>query len=479
MAQVSWVRQLALASVLFLLGSLAYWMEFKRKPEQESKTEQSRKLFTLKDTPIQSIRLSDGSGTYELSCLDFAAKLCKPGDNSKWELVKPSRFRADDSSVNSLVSALNNLTSTETIDLKDETPEKRAALLKEYGLDPAARDASAARKVTVATPAGETTIHLGLMHPIGEGIFALASKDGKAEESRIHIIPSHFKTSFEHDLVHWRNKKLLTLAAHEIDFFDLESGKGRIRGERKDGLWSLVSGKEQVPGDIENIDSLLSGATMLSAKSFPSDNKEDAKAGNTLKGAKNALTLTLGKKEDRVTVRLLAKANRVFATVSNVDPLFELEASAKDRLDKSLKDLRLNKLVTSMERFSAKRLEFSGKPVGAEPVVLVSKDGKWSFEKGQGEVNADKVQSTLEKLSGSRIKDFLTGAAIPAGEKDGLQFSLGDDKNPAKRKYVFWKSGSQLYARDLLSQRKEAFLVDSAVSEGLPWSPDFFKKAAK
>jgi len=49
---------------------------------------------------------------------------------------------------------------------------------------------------------------------------------------------------------------------------------------------------------------------------------------------------------------------KIYATLSNLDPLFELEGSSLDRLDKTAKDLRLTKLITSMERFSIKRLEF-------------------------------------------------------------------------------------------------------------------------
>ena len=131
-----------------------------------------------------------------------------------------------------------------------------------------------------------------------------------------------------------------------------------------------------------------------------------------------------------------------------------------------------------MERYGAKRLEFSGAPVGAPPVILKNKDGVWKTETASLEIPHEKVQDVLDKLSGNRIKDFLTGAAIPTGEAEGLKITLGDEKIEAKRQWAFWKQGEKIYSRDLLSKRKEAFEVDSALKDALPWTRAFFQKPA-
>ncbi|MCM2276503.1 MAG: DUF4340 domain-containing protein [Oligoflexia bacterium] len=479
MSQLNWKRQAVLAGVLFGLGTAAYWLEFRHRPKQEAEEEASKKAFQLKDEQVQAIRISDGVRTIAFACSDLAAKLCKPGDNSKWEITAPLKVKADEANVNGLLSTLNHLTPTDTIDLREETPEKRAALLKEYGLDPQSRNAPGARKVEVQIQGKEpATLTLGQPHPIGEGIFATF------DENRVLVIPSHFKANLEHDLTYWRNKKLFTVAAHEISAFELEGGKaGKLKATRKDGQWSLDAGKETLVGDIENIDSLLSGATFLSAKTFVSDDKADAKARTALRGTRPALALSLWKTgtDTPITLRLLAAGSkqpptRLFATLSNLDPLFELEPSSLDRLNKQLRELRLSKLITTMERFSAKRLEFSGKPLGAQPIVLANADGKWAFA-DKSEADAEKVQGTLDKLSGNRIKDFLQGAAIPRGQDEGITLSLSDDQG-VKRRIAFWKAGGKLYARDLLSKRDEAFLVDTTTQDGLPWEAAFFRKTS-
>jgi hypothetical protein len=516
MTQVKWGKQLALAAILFVFGAVAFWKEYKQKPAEEAKEEQAKKLFPIKDTALKGVWLTDGVRTFSIVCSDFDKKLCKPGDNSHWELESPSKLKADDANVNALLSSLSQVAISDTIDLKDETPEKRAALLKEYGLDPATRMAPTTRKVHIRTGTTDTVVYFGVTHPIGDGIFAGIEKfpagqehSGKIDETKVVLVPSYFKSNLEHDLTYWRDKKLLTVGAHEIDSFTLDGTKAYVVGTRKDGQWQLRAGQskaEDLSGDIENVDSLLTAAAYLSAKSFVSDSKDDPAAKAALKGAKPVVKLTLRKEKgtakeqpEPITLTFYQKgdaakpapknpkdkkaapasgATKLYVTVSNLDPLFELEPYAKDRIDKELKELRLAKLITSMERFGAKRLEFSGEPIGSPALVLTNANGKWINDGDKADVDSEKVQNLLDKLSGNRIKDFLSGSSIPTGEDKGLTLAVGDEKTKAKRELVFWKAGDKLYGRDLLAGRKEAFVLDTTMIPELPWDRAAFKKGA-
>lgn len=500
-SQVSWGRPLALATLLVVLGSVVYWLEFNHRPKQEEKEEASKKLFSLKDTTIASIRVVDGGKSFYFQCQDVAAKLCKPGDNSKWELAEPRKLKADDSNVNSLVSSLNNTSSADSIDLTAETPEKRQALLKDYGLSPEARAKAEAKRVEVTMPGGTTRVlYLGEMHPVGENQFALAADSGKADENHVLLVPGYFKTNLEHDLNYWRDKKLFSVGSTQFTAFRLEGTKAQISGEKKDGQWILhPKGQTDVVGDIENIDGILTGATYLTAKSVVTEDKTDATAKKALAGAKKQLTLSMtipspgtpaatpsGKpaeaapagKSEEIALTLYRKDKTLYATLSNHDPLYELDSGSQERLDKDLKDLRAVKLITSMEKFTAKKLDFEGPALAGGPVHLTIKDNKWYSQPSDKEVDSDKVQALLDRLAGGRIKEFLTGSKIPPGENQGLKLTLGDDRVEVKRQMAFWKSGKQLYARDLLSKRNEAFLLDDTVAPVLPWTQDFFKKGA-
>jgi len=500
--QKKWIGTLSLALALGALWPLASWYELKQRPKEEKAELEGKKLFDLGSQTIKSYIVNNGKDVVELNCSDFAQKLCKPGENSKWELNQPIKAKADDTNANEFLSAMNNLTATEIISLTDETAEKRTALLKEYGLDPASRALATNRKITITTEKGPWIAYLGLAHPVNDGIFAVVEKPASTQggaaqidENKIFLVPSWFKDSIEHDLGYWRNKKLLTITSNEVESFTLESKKaGSIQGQRKEGGWILQSKNEEMSGDIENIDSILAGATSLVGKSIAAENKNDEKTKGILKDYQNILTLTLVKKKENdadvstpIQLKFFGKetgtTDRLFALTSNLDSLFEMELDATNRLDKSAKDLRLVKLITSMERFSAKKLSFKGKTLGNDPLTLVNQDGKWLLEKNKAEAQSDKVQNLLEKLSGNRIQDFIIDASAKASPADEIELTLSDEKNNPKRQFLFWKKDGKLYARDLLSsnsqKKQETLVVDITLRDGLPWDPDFFNKSTK
>ena len=497
MSQPSWHRQLALAMALFILGGFSYWLVFKHKPDSEDIEEKNKKILAFDKNQVESVQIVNGTNAVTLKCSDLAGKNCKSGDNAKWEVTEPIQVKADDANTNSLVSTLNGITVSDTISMKEETPDRKNALLKDYGLDPDSilKD----RRIQINASNQTTILYLGQTHPIGEGIFAAvehlapgAKSSGKIDDTQVYVLPSYVKSNFDHDLTYWRDKKILPIAAHEVDSFVLKNTKGTIQGQRDKGMWDLRSGSDEVAGDTENMDTLLTGATYLVAKNFISDDKTDAKSRTTLKGAKNVITLTLRKDKtpEPIVLALFQKPNgkppakgvvqySVYATVSTLSPLFELEGYAKERLDKELKDLRLAKLITSMDRFSAKRMELKGSGIGNIPWVLLNKDSKWSVEGDPKEqIDSEKVQNFLDRLASSKILEFIT--KNPPDISGGLEMTIGDDALAQKRKLLFWrvveKTGPKLYAKDLLSARKEVFLMDNTLTDAVPWEKARLKK---
>ncbi|MBI2711774.1 MAG: DUF4340 domain-containing protein, partial [Bdellovibrio sp.] len=402
------------------------------------------------------------------------------------------------------------LMTTESFDLTSETPEKQQELLKEYGLDASKRKVS--RRVEVSTGSGKQTLYLGEVHPVGGSQFALLEKtgaDGKTvlDETKVLLIPGHFKSAFDHDFTYWRNKKIFSMSAHEVTRFDLQGSYGPIHGKRVNGIWTLdAEGEKDLPGDIEAIDSLLTGSTYLVARKFISENKNDPKAKAALQGFSHvvdlrltrekvetpkgesktphvevaSVQLTLYKKEKKGPKPTDPITSTVYATVSNLDPLFELDSYSKERVNKSLKELRLTKLISSMDRFGAKKVEFSGAALGGKSLILENSGGKWKLPHIKTDLAPEKIseklQDTLERLSGNRIQEFFKGRDIPVGEENGLTFTLHGEKDAVQRQLLFWKKNNRLFGKDLLHRRDEAFLVDNSITDALPWSPDYFSK---
>jgi hypothetical protein len=565
----NWGRPLALAAVLVVLGSLSYWLVYTHKPKEDEQDEQSKKIAQLssdqgkgqdkakgkdagKDRQIQTITLDNGTGTrLSVACLDVALQVCKPGSSPKWEMAEPLKVKADDSNINAFISTLNNLNASDTISLKDETPEKKVALLKEYGLDPAAVAAGKTRSIQVETTTGNLGLYLGQQHPIGDGTFVVVEHTdagkkltGQFDQNQVYVIPSFIKTNFDKPTNFWREKKLLTIGSHDVAAFHLKGTHADVEGTLQNGQWTLrsqTSSKtgskiEELPGDVESIDNMLNGVAFLVARDFASDNKTDAKAKAILHGARPIITLSMEKAKPAtpqaspspgssgtpaaatsaeqstpIVLTLFAKDAhkekngvvqvRLFATVSNQDPLYEVESFAKDRMDKEVKELRLSKLITSMDRFTAKKLMFEGGSL-SNPIRLAMKDSKWTdSDNPQTTIDSERVQSLLDKLAGDKVQEFIPLTKAPAdvmkGESTGLTLSLGDETSAAKRKIVFWKvvdnspenpkdkssgkgkkgAGFKLYAHDLNSPRKEIFLMDSSAAQGLPWEKNSFVKA--
>lgn len=479
MNQVSWKRQLLWAVALFVLGTFAYWLEYKYNPLQEEKTEQSKKIFQIKDRVIRSIELKHGSLKTSIRCLDVADNLCKPGNSSKWELVAPNSLKADNANVTSLLSSFQSLSAQDIISLKEDPPEKRASLLKEYGLDLASRNLSTSRKVQLLTDEGEISLYFGQEHPLGDSSFALVSRSGKepdkkeeVDELHVYLVPSYFKSHFEHDLTYWRDKKLLTVNAHEIVSFSLKQGQSAkqlfISGARKEGKWTLkqtpqLEVAEDVIADSEKITSFLNQIVGLSAKAFPMNGDLD---GAALIGK---VILEKEKENNPIEISFLEKklgkkGDRLYATVSNLKTPFELDLSVRGSLEKTLKDFRLTKLITPMERFSIKRIEFTGKPIGKDPLVLTEVD-----------LSSEKVRNFLDKLSSNNIDQFLMKTEVPTGEGEGIKLSVNADQPAMKREWIFWKKENRLYARDLVAQRNNVFLLSTTMLNALPWDPNFFK----
>ena len=491
MEDVNWKRPLVLAAFLALSGFFVYWFENNHKNDQDDAAEQSKKVFALKDQQIDSLSISDGTREFSFHCLDLQNQLCKSGNQSRWELTGASRQAADGASVNSLVSSLNNLTPNDTLDLKLDSEEKRSALLRDYGLSPQARPT--ARKIDIKLAGGKTSsIFFGSLNPLNQSIYSLVSGDGKADETRVYMISSFFANVFNEKLVHWRDKRVMIFEPGKLTGFELKDSKDRVIGEKKDGKWTVFSKKNpsrSYPGDLENVDALLTAAGYLVAKDFPPS--------DALKGAKSALTLML-KTPEPITLELFQKGEvskkppvrgakppegKVYATLSGSDVVYEVDESAIGRMDKALKDLRLTRFLSSLERFAMKKIEVSGQPIGPKPLLLTMEGAKWMVSerddpKSKREADGARVQTLLDQVAGNRIDDFVEGSNIPGKEfeKKGIELLLSDEKSQRVRHLRFWTYNFKLYARDLLSKRNEAFIVETSVSGALPWVKNFFEK---
>lgn len=473
MTEVKWGKTFLLAFILLALGSLVYWNEFERKPKIEKKELESKRLFSLGDGTVSKIVVVGKAGRFTLECENTAG--CKPNDSSNWKISEPEALKGDSANIDSLLSSFAGLDYQERFDLSKDDAEKRKRLLSEYGLSSERIASSTTQRVSIKRTNGEETVaYFGELHPMNDAFFVSIAKiaQGKEavrDENAVYVVPNYIKLTFERDLTYWRDKHLFSFASPDVDRFELHGLRGKSIGTKKDSTWTV----NDLPGDFETVESLLNAALQISAKTFVTEKE--------LKDAVKFLTLELQKGDEKpVVLSLYMRAEKkkdtgkLFAKVSNLASVFEVEFSLRERLDKAPKEFRRAKLITMMERFGAKKIEITSERTGPGPIVLENKDGRWTDATRNIEIDYQKIQGLLDKLSGSQIRDFDTKEIEPP-KTGAMTLKIYDEQKNLKKEFVFWDSQNHSsYAIDRLAKRKESFKMDLSVREYLPTSNDFF-----
>lgn len=483
MTSKAWAKPLILAILLCALGLFAFWFENKHKPEKEESAELDKKIFPIKDQSIAEITLLQNGKKIVIQCLDLEAKLCKAGDQSKWQIVEPLKAMADTTNVNALLSTLTHAEPKSTVDLKEETSEKKAALLKEYQLNTAVENfAKSTGYVQMKNANGEFyAVSFGTTYVTGDSFFAVTAKgkELKPETNTIYLIPNYFKEATGKDLTHWRNKKLFSIATSEIDSFSYTGKKTSVSGKKNENKWALDFTKPEkltaVPGDVENVDNFLSVVTNTNARDFRFDNKQDAAAKKLLSKVQKIVMVEMKKGAETFQLELYMEPGTPpyhYVTVSNLDPVFEIDLSSGNRFEKDVKDFRLSKLLSSVERFQADQAVFSWTGKKDAPLKLLKKNGGWGTEEKEYQFKPAQMENLLDTLMNSRILRYIPRGQSLSGTP-AVSLSLGDEKNPDKRKWTFFKAGRKIYAQD-----KEGDTVEltKEFSVKLPWNRKDFEK---
>jgi hypothetical protein len=483
-------KPLALAVFLCALGATAYWLQFGEKPREEQAAADAKKVFVLKGLAVSRLEFFGRSPKPELAskpalavvlnCGSLADKLCKSDDASKWEIAAPLKAKADDAVVNSLFKNFGNLVSSDTIDLKTETPAKRAQILKDYGLDSAARANPTTRKVGVTIEGGKRVdAYFGVKSPIGENDFTLIEKDGQADENRILLVPDWQLAVFEQKTSYFRDKRLFGLNEKEVSAFTLAVSKkipGKLEAKRVDSDrgWSLNSGGIEVEGDVDTVDSVLSAVVNLSAKDILADRHDSPEAKSALVGAKNTYDLRMVTKGGEKHLRLYEKKKNpkdtapiVYAIIDDQDPVYVVDVYNSDKAEKTFAEMREGRLMSVADRYAVTGIDIDSRGSTAfKQTVVKEPAGKWKI--GGTEAGRGKVENILDRLS-SKIIFGYTGPA-PSGDILKLSFRKSNGgKDETIAEMDFWTAKDHLYARDLRSPKMQTVELAADFNLSLPW----------
>ncbi len=191
------LHSLAIAAlVLAILTGFLYWSGRHKPADDTSKISAS--------TPPAILKLDQNS----IVKLELKKKDAEPvvlaKSSGDWKITEPKPYRADQSAVESLTSALSSLNSERVI-------EDKASDLQNFGLNPPALEVDLTEKDNKTQK-----LILGNDTPASGGVYVMVAGD-----PRLFTVATYTKTSLDKTLNDLRDKRLLPVAADKVSRIDV------------------------------------------------------------------------------------------------------------------------------------------------------------------------------------------------------------------------------------------------------------------
>jgi uncharacterized protein DUF4340 len=416
---------IALIVVLAGLGGYIYFVTWKQ-PEGGADTgKKQEKVFAgLDSSKIEEVKVTSAAGD--------ATTVKK--DAGGWQVVQPLTTKADEGEVGSLTSAL---ASAEIVRVIDENP----ANLTEYGLgnprievDFKAAGDKDYRKLLV----GEKTA-------TGSDLYAKRNDDKK-----VFLIQAMQETSLNRTTFDLRDKGLLKFDREKVDGIDVNAGGKSIAMAKEGSDWKLTR-PVQTKADFGSVEGLVGRLQSAQMKSIVADDVPPAdlkkygldkpEATVNLAIGSSRATLLIGGKGD--------KDNTVYARDASKPAVVTVEQSLLDDLKKDADTYRRKDLF-EFRPFNATHIELtrSGQTIVLDRVKGQNdKPDTWKrVSPNPGDVDKDKMDGLLSKLSNMRASSFVESTAKTGVDKPALVATVKFDEGKKEEKVSFGQEGSDVFA---------------------------------
>jgi hypothetical protein len=234
-----------------------------------------------------------------------------------------------------------------------------------------------------------------------------------------------------------------------VDGLDVDAGGKQLVIAKDGGDWKITK-PVQTRADFGSVEGLVGRLQSVQMKSIASDNATPAdlkKYGLD----KPALTVNLNAGSAKATLLIGGKAadNTVYARDASKAAVVTLESALVDELKKSADDYR-RKDIFEFRPFNANRVELTrnGQTAVFEKVKGQGDNAqdKWRrVSPTAGDVDKDKVDSLLGKLSNMRATSFAESTAKTGLDKPALTVSVKFDEGKKEEKAAFGQTGSDVY----------------------------------
>jgi hypothetical protein len=416
---------LALVVVLAGLGAYFYFVTSKLPEGGDSAKKQEKVFAGLDATKIEEIKVTSAAGD--------ATTLKK--DANGWQIVQPITAKADESEATAVTSALASAEITRVI---DENPSN----LNEYGL-------SNPRLEVDFKAAGDKDYRkllIGEKTPTSGGLYAKRN-----DEKKVFSIPAFQESSFNRTTFDLRDKVLLKFDREKVDAIDINSAGKTLTIAKGSGDWKITK-PIQTNADFGSVEGLVGRLQSAQMKALIADQPSpDELKKYGLDKPEATVNLNLG--SARATLLIGARGpdgNTVYARDASKPAVVTIETALLDDLKKGADEYRRKDLF-EFRPFNATRIELSR---NGQTVVLDRVKGqgdnapdKWHrASPNPGDVDKEKMDSLLSKLSNMRAASFVESTAKTGLDKPALTVTVKFDEGKKEEKVTFGQSGSDVFA---------------------------------
>ncbi|MEK0448668.1 MAG: hypothetical protein RL088_936 [Verrucomicrobiota bacterium] len=395
--------------VLVILG-LVFWGYLKFYDDRFAGTDGVTKTTGIDRRKVDSFSIRNGEGELKFTQTDGV-----------WMIETPVKDRADDGAVATLFTTLEGL----DMNLR-KVPVPKGKDIREIQ-----------RELGVAK--GEVSIKLTGEKPLELLVGKETAVDGRVYgridgADTMYVLPAEVRKLLIKGVKDWRDRKLTSIAAAEVQRVILKTAKGEIEAERKAGNWNLIR-PLKARADNQKMNDLIANTTAPSIEDFIADSKDLATFGlieprATLvfhtEGGKEPITVQIGalKEMPAEEKKPDAKAEEkndaakpapkppavVYAKVSTRDGIVTVPTAIESVLSTQPNDLR----DTSLLRVQPDIVDRITIESGTSKLVL-GRDGEEWKRKTAGKpdeaVNSGAANKLLNDLTNAKAVRFVEDVA--------------------------------------------------------------------
>jgi len=359
--------------------ALLIWYLFyeqKYRPQKKEKEEKAKNLISFLSEEIKELEIEWSKEKGQ------KIKIKKFGEN--WRILEPFEDESDNSTIKSMISTLTNTKVERTV-------EDEAKNLTVYGLD------APTIKIKIKTEDKESKILLGKDTPVGYNSYLQIEGSKK-----VVIVSKSLKNTFDKKISDLRNKKILSLAQHEVNEVEINTPKENIVFKKeKNDTWLLA--KTNIPVDSTKWNNTFNAIMDLKATNFI-DGKEKNLASFGLLNPFAKIYISDTKKKKKEVLLLGKTKEKYYAKASEKKVIYEINKDLFDKILKPSTDYQ-SKKIARFDRFSVKKIKLER---SNEPLMFEKKNSDWIIPTEPNlKINPSKVEDFLTALQDTKVDKFL------------------------------------------------------------------------